>query len=102
MPSYLQHLVWATLAAGLVSAARTPLRVSDLTKKSSSTCTFTSAASASASKSSCSTIVLSNTEVPAGKTLNLTDLKDGTKVCQRGLPNVSLTSRRGKIFYGCK
>nr|O42824.1 RecName: Full=Polygalacturonase; Short=PG; AltName: Full=Pectinase; Flags: Precursor [Penicillium janthinellum]BAA24524.1 polygalacturonase [Penicillium janthinellum] len=84
MPSYLRNLVWATLAAGLVSAAPTPSRVSDLTKKSSSTCTFSSAASASASKSSCSTIVLSNIEVPAGKTLDLTDLKDGTKVIFEG------------------
>jgi hypothetical protein len=41
------------------------------------------AASASASKSSCSTIVLSDIEVPAGKTLDLTDLKDGTKVPTR-------------------
>jgi polygalacturonase len=80
MPSHLSHLICAGLAASLVAAAPAPSRVSELVKKSSSTCTFTSAASASESKSSCSTIVLQDIEVPAGETLDLTDLNDGTKV----------------------
>ncbi|KAJ5128152.1 extracellular polygalacturonase [Penicillium atrosanguineum] len=84
MPSYLSHMLCAGLAASLVAAAPAPSRVSELVKKSSSTCTFTEAARASASKSSCSTIVLSDIEVPAGETLDLTDLNDGTKVIFEG------------------
>jgi hypothetical protein len=43
-------------------------------------CTFTDAASAIKNKGSCSTIVLNNIAVPAGTTLDLTKLKDGTHV----------------------
>ena len=67
------------LAATLVSAAPSPSRASLLDKRAS-TCTFTSAASATASKKSCSDIILKDIEVPAGETLDLSDLEDGTKV----------------------
>ncbi|CAI7566348.1 unnamed protein product [Penicillium glandicola] len=70
------------LGAAAVSAA--PTRVSELVARSSATCTFTSAASASASKKSCSTIVLDSIEVPAGVTLDLSSLEDGTKVIFKG------------------
>lgn len=43
-------------------------------------CTFTDAASAIKNKGSCSTIILNNIAVPAGTTLDLTKLKDGTHV----------------------
>ncbi|GLI81382.1 hypothetical protein PoHVEF18_009761 [Penicillium ochrochloron] len=66
------------LGAALASAA--PTRVSSLVKRASSSCTFNSAASASASAKSCSTVVLDNIEVPAGETLDLSDLESGTKV----------------------
>jgi galacturan 1,4-alpha-galacturonidase len=68
------------LGAAAVSAAPTPSAVSELVERSSSTCTFTSAASAKAGKKSCSNIVLDNIKVPAGQTLDLTNLKAGTKV----------------------
>ncbi|KAJ5666971.1 hypothetical protein N7462_011380 [Penicillium macrosclerotiorum] len=68
----------AILGAAVASAA--PTRVSSLVKRASSSCIFNSAASASASASSCSTIVLSDIEVPAGETLELKDLESGTKV----------------------
>lgn len=79
MPSY-THLLCAGLAASLAAAAPTPSRVSDAVKRSSSTCTFTEASKATESKTDCSTIVLSNIEVPAGETLDLSDLNDGTEV----------------------
>ncbi|KAJ5711393.1 CAZyme family GH28 [Penicillium malachiteum] len=73
------------LAIGTAVAlgAPAPSRVSQMVKKST-VCTFNSAASASASKSSCNTIVLDNIEVPAGETLDLTDLNSGTKVIFNG------------------
>lgn len=49
-------------------------------------CTFTGstgAASAIASKSSCSTITLNNVAVPAGQTLDLSNLGQGTTVSRR-------------------
>jgi len=48
------------------------------------TCTFTSAASAIASKAACATIVLDAVAVPAGVTLDLTDLTKGTHVIFEG------------------
>ncbi|KAJ9413116.1 glycoside hydrolase [Fusarium oxysporum] len=48
-------------------------------------CNFTTADTAMQHKSSCSTIVLNNVKVPAGKTLDLTNLKDGTTVIFKGV-----------------
>jgi galacturan 1,4-alpha-galacturonidase len=47
-------------------------------------CTFTDAASAISGKKSCSTITLKDITVPAGTTLDLTKLNDGTKVIFSG------------------
>ncbi len=47
-------------------------------------CTFTSAAAAAAGKKSCSTIILQDIAVPAGKTLDLTGLNSGTQVIFSG------------------
>ncbi|SPJ72651.1 probable PGU1 - Endo-polygalacturonase [Fusarium torulosum] len=47
-------------------------------------CTFTDAASAIKNKASCSTIILNNIVVPAGTTLDLTKLNDGTHVIFQG------------------
>lgn len=43
-------------------------------------CTFTDAATAIKEKTTCSTITLNGVAVPAGQTLDLTGLKDNTKV----------------------
>lgn len=67
------------LGAAVTSAFPTASRASSHAKRATS-CTFTSAAQASESQSSCSIIVLDNIEVPAGETLDLSDLSDGTKV----------------------
>lgn len=69
------------LGAAAVSAAPAPSPASDLVERSSTSCTFTSAASAKAGKKSCSSIILDNIKVPAGETLDLSNLKSGTKVC---------------------
>jgi galacturan 1,4-alpha-galacturonidase len=98
MPSFLSHLLLATAAASLAAAAPAPSRVSDFTKRSSSTCTFTEAASASASKSDCSTIVLSDIEVPAGETLDLSDLSDGTKVIFDGTTTFGYEEWKGPLI----
>ncbi|GLA25573.1 hypothetical protein AnigIFM63604_000601 [Aspergillus niger] len=81
MPSAKPLFCLATLA-GAALAAPAPSRVSDFTKRS--TCTFTDAATASESKTSCSDIVLKDITVPAGETLNLKDLNDGTTVTFEG------------------
>ncbi|KAF4998961.1 hypothetical protein FGRMN_2760 [Fusarium graminum] len=47
-------------------------------------CTFTDAATAIKNKGSCSTITLNNIAVPAGTTLDLTKLNDGTHVIFQG------------------
>lgn len=64
------------MAVALVAAAPTEV---DLHARADA-CTFTSADKAIAGKSLCSTIVLKNIAVPAGKTLDLSDLKKGTTV----------------------
>ncbi|KAJ5982862.1 hypothetical protein N7481_004961 [Penicillium waksmanii] len=76
-----------------------PSRVSDFTQRSSSTCTFTEAASASASKSDCSTIILSDIEVPAGETLDLSDLSDGTKVIFDGTTTFGYEEWKGSLIH---
>ncbi|OJJ46023.1 hypothetical protein ASPZODRAFT_16619 [Penicilliopsis zonata CBS 506.65] len=82
MPSVQSTLIGLTLGAALAAAAPAPSRVSELVKKSS--CTFTEAAQVSESKSSCSTIVIDSITVPAGETLDLTDLTEGTTVTFKG------------------
>lgn len=67
----------ACAGAAIVSASPTPTQL----EKRATACTFTNAAAATASKTSCSSITLQNIAVPAGKTLDLTGLNDGTQVC---------------------
>ncbi|KAK7717212.1 hypothetical protein SLS57_006357 [Botryosphaeria dothidea] len=73
-------------AGALVAAAPAPaptaaprLEDAQIGKRADS-CTFTDAENASKSKSSCATIILSDITVPAGETLDLTDLEDNTYV----------------------
>lgn len=64
----------------LLGALTTALAAPSLSIAPRGTCTFTDAASAIKQKASCSTITLKNIAVPAGTTLDLTGLKDGTHV----------------------
>lgn len=76
--SSLLSLALAGAGASLVAAAP----AAPLQERSS--CTFTSAAAAISGKSSCTSIILSNIAVPAGTTLDMTDLKSGTTVTFEG------------------
>lgn len=60
-------------AGALASAAPTAL-------ETRASCTFSDAAAAIKGKTSCSAIVIKDMTVPAGTTLDLTKLKDGTTV----------------------
>ncbi|TVY31161.1 Polygalacturonase, partial [Lachnellula hyalina] len=79
----------AATAISLVSAvpvaAPEPTAAPELAKRA--TCTFsgsTGASAVSVSKAACATIVLSSVVVPAGETLDLTDLTSGTHVTFEG------------------
>jgi len=68
------HLLSLLLGAGaFVSAAPRSL-------DARASCTFTDAATAIKNKASCTAIVIKDMTVPAGTTLDLTKLKDGTTV----------------------
>jgi galacturan 1,4-alpha-galacturonidase len=72
------YLSTLLLSAGaLVSAF--PAAAPALDARASS-CTFTDAAAAIKGKASCTAIVLNGIKVPAGTTLDMTKLKDGTTV----------------------
>ncbi|KKY29256.1 putative glycoside hydrolase family 28 protein [Phaeomoniella chlamydospora] len=79
MPSFTPLVAAASVFGALVGAIPTPASLHER-----ASCTFTSAASASASKKSCSNIVLDGITVPAGETLDLTNLADGTTVTFEG------------------
>jgi hypothetical protein len=55
-------------------------------------CTFSDAAAAISGKTSCAAIVIKDMTVPAGTTLDLTKLKDGTTVSPSSSPGEILLS----------
>ncbi|KAI1780529.1 endopolygalacturonase [Hypoxylon cercidicola] len=61
-------------------------------------CTFTSAASLAAGKGSCKNIVLNGIAVPAGTTLDLTGLKDGTSVTFQGTTTFGYKEWKGPLI----
>ncbi|KAJ5233689.1 uncharacterized protein N7469_005455 [Penicillium citrinum] len=84
---------------GLLGAASVQAAPADLEARSS--CTFSGskgAESAMKSKTSCSTITLSNIQVPAGKTLDLTGLKKGTKVIFEGETTFGYKEWKGPLI----
>lgn len=65
------------------------------------TCKFTGSlgySSASVSKSACSTIILDALTVPAGKTLDLTDLPDDTTIIFEGETSFAYYEWEGPLF----
>lgn len=62
-------------------------------------CTFTDAASAISGKKSCTTIVLQDITVPAGTTLDMTDLEDGTTVVFAGTTTFEYEAWDGPLIY---
>ncbi|TVY91195.1 Endopolygalacturonase [Lachnellula willkommii] len=70
-------------------------------EKRAATCTFSGSlgySSASVSKASCSTIILDALTVPAGKTLDLTDLPDSTVVVFQGETSFAYSEWEGPLF----
>ena len=78
-------------AGALVSAVPTGL-------DARASCTFTDAASAIKGKTSCTNIVLNNIQVPAGTTLDLTKLKDGTTVTFQGTTSFGYKEWAGPLI----
>ena len=60
-------------------------------------CTFTNAADAIKNKKSCSTITLNNIAVPAGTTLDLTNLQKGTNVVFKGTTTFGYKEWKGPL-----
>jgi len=83
-------LATVALAATSVVAAPTSLAERD-------SCTFTKAADAIKNKKSCSTITLNNIEVPAGTTLDLTNLQKGTNVVFKGTTTFGYEEWKGPL-----
>jgi polygalacturonase len=79
VPSSITALLLSASTLVTAAPALTPHTVAKLQHRGAN-CTFTDAAAASKSKSTCSTIVLSNITVPAGTTLDMTKLRNGTTV----------------------
>ncbi|KAL8369901.1 hypothetical protein RB595_000316 [Gaeumannomyces hyphopodioides] len=103
---YLKHLyptakmLSQTLLAFLVASA--PLaeaapRASQRPHARDTACVFTDAAAAIKGKTSCTTIILRDITVPAGQTLNMTGLKDGTHVTFAGTTTFGHTLWAGPL-----
>ncbi|RKU40991.1 Polygalacturonase 1 [Coniochaeta pulveracea] len=81
----------AVLLSLIASAAATPLA-------NRASCTFTDAASAIKGKTSCTAITLNGISVPAGTTLDLTGLKDGTTVTFAGTTSFGYKEWEGPLI----
>ncbi|KAK8203052.1 glycoside hydrolase [Phyllosticta capitalensis] len=81
-------------AATMAAAAPTILA----SNGTSSGCTFTDNASVASKKASCSNIVISSMTVPAGETLDLTDLNDGTTVTFEGTTTFGYKEWEGPLI----
>ncbi|KAB8229650.1 glycoside hydrolase family 28 protein [Aspergillus alliaceus] len=92
MHLFQSSLLAATMGAALVVAAPAP----DI--KPGGSCTFNSAAAVESGKASCSTITLSNIAVPAGETLDLTDLKAGATVIFDGTTSFGYEEWAGPLI----
>ncbi|KAI1381483.1 glycoside hydrolase family 28 protein [Hypoxylon crocopeplum] len=67
-------------------------------RERATSCTFTSVDSLSAGKKSCKNIVLNGITVPAGKTLDLTSLSDGTSVTFQGTTTFGYKEWEGPLI----
>lgn len=109
------HFQQVSLAAALLGAAPilaspappaptpapSPREVERAIEERAATCKFTGTAgysSASKSKASCSTIILDGLTVPAGETLDMTDLADDTVVMFEGTTTWEYKEWEGPLF----
>ncbi|VUC30525.1 unnamed protein product [Clonostachys rosea] len=67
-------------------------------ERSNTSCTFTDADSAISGKADCTEIVLKDIEVPAGTTLDMTDLQDGTHVTFEGTTTFGYKEWEGPLI----
>lgn len=91
-------MVCSTSAIGLLLGAACVLAAPAVELAERASCTFTSAAAAAAGKKSCSTIILNNIAVPAGKTLDLTSLNSGTQVIFQGHTTFGFSQWSGPLI----
>lgn len=82
----------ATVALAATSAIAAPTSLAER-----DSCTFTDAATAIKNKKSCSTITLNNIAVPAGTTLDLTNLQKGTNVVFKGTTTFGYEEWKGPL-----
>lgn len=101
------HAVVVVLASPLAApapaptVAPSPREVERAIQARAATCTFSGSlgySSASVSKSSCSTIILDTLTVPAGVTLDMTDLPDDTVVIFEGETTFEYEEWDGPLF----
>lgn len=93
--------VLASPAQPMTTPAPSPGEVERAIEERAATCKFTGTAgysSASKSKASCSTIILDGLTVPAGKTLDMTGLEDGTVVIFEGTTKWGYAEWEGPLF----
>lgn len=93
--------VLATPAHPQTTPAPSPREVERAIEERAATCKFTGTngySSASKSKASCSTIILDGLTVPAGETLDMTDLEDGTVVIFEGTTTWEYEEWEGPLF----
>lgn len=96
----------AAEAAPAPTAAPSPVEVAQAIEERAiearaATCKFTGSlgySSASVSKASCSTIILDSLTVPAGKTLDMTGLTEGTTVIFEGETSFAYAEWDGPLF----
>lgn len=96
----------AAEAAPAPTAAPSPVEVAQAIEERAiearvATCKFTGSlgySSASVSKASCSTIILDSLTVPAGKTLDMTGLTEGTTVIFEGETSFAYSEWEGPLF----
>lgn len=93
--------VAATPAPPATTPAPSPKEVERAIEERAATCKFTGTkgySSASKSKASCSTIILDGLTVPAGVTLDMTDLNDDTTVIFQGTTTWEYKEWSGPLF----
>ncbi|KAG5659934.1 hypothetical protein KAF25_003456 [Fusarium avenaceum] len=99
----LGFVVLAALAGSAVAAPSVPAESHDVHAygKRASSCTFSGSSGATkamSAQASCSTIILDSLAVPAGKTLDLSKLKDNTKVIFKGTTTWGYKEWKGPLL----
>ncbi|KAF2216020.1 glycoside hydrolase family 28 protein [Cercospora zeae-maydis SCOH1-5] len=89
---------FVSLLLGASLAAARPTSNATHGTNTSSGCTITDAGALQASKASCSNIILKDITVPAGETLDLTGLKDGTTVTFEGTTSFGYKEWTGPLI----